>query len=263
MKIRLFRNSLFLLLLAGCATSPLGRKQLILVPEDQMNEMGSQAFQKMKDSQPIDTDPQLKSYIQCIVDPLTVRAGGAAAGKNWEVVVFKSDQANAFALPGGKIGVYTGILQVAKTPSQLATVIGHEIGHVIAQHGAERVSQEMGTQLSLAMIRSMSSKSTNSDRLMSLIGLGAQIGILLPFSRAQESEADLIGLDLMARAGFDPHASVELWQNMIHAAGGKGPPSWLSTHPASETRIKQLQAHMTEAELKSNQAKGLAPVCHR
>jgi predicted Zn-dependent protease len=244
----------------ACATSPLGRKQFIAVPDSQMNEMGVQSFQQLKGSEPIEKDPTTNQYVQCLVDPLLQAAQGQTEEKSWEVVVFKNKEANAFALPGGKIGVYTGIIQVGKNDSQLAAVIGHEIGHVIAKHGAERVSQQMGTQLGLSALGT-----TVNPNVMGLLGLGAQVGILLPFSRTQESEADLIGLDLMARAGFDPRQSTELWKNMIAKSGGNSPPKWLSTHPASEDRIAELEKNMPGAMLKYDQAKaaGKVPHCKR
>jgi predicted Zn-dependent protease len=253
------------MILNACATSPLGRKQLIFVPDSQMNEMGAQAFQQMKSSQPVDKNTQTQKYVNCVVDPLTRLLGKDTFDGKWEVVVFQDSSANAFALPGGKIGVHTGLLKVARTDSQLAAVIGHEIGHVIAKHGAERVSQQTGTQVGLTALGALTPTNPNKDLLMGLLGVGTQVGILLPFSRTQESEADLIGLDLMSRAGFDPNQSVELWQNMIAASGGGGPPKWLSTHPASEDRIKDLQKHMGSAAVKYDQARaaGHEPQCDR
>ena len=245
------------------ATSPLGRKQLLLVSDGEMDQMGAQAFQQLKTTQKADQDPATKNYIQCIVGPLTQAARHQTSVEKWDVVVFEEKSANAFALPGGKIGVHTGILKVAKTPDQLAAVLGHEIGHVIARHGAERVSQETSAQLGMAVLGSITPNNPNKNLLMGLIGVGTQVGVLLPFSRTQESEADLIGLDLMARAGFDPRESVALWKNMISATGGAGPPQWLSTHPASENRIQDLQAHMSGAltQYEAARASGHAPAC--
>lgn len=249
----------------GCSTSPLGREQLMLVSDSQMDQMGTQAFQQLKSTQPIDQSSTNRSYVQCIVSPLTEAAATQTPVTQWEVVVFKSPDANAFALPGGKIGVYTGILKVAQTDAQLATVLAHELGHVISRHGAERVSQQAGTQLGMAALGAIVSNNPNKGILMSLLGVGVQVGVTLPFSRTQESEADLVGLDLMARAGFDPRQSVELWKNMIVASGGSGPPQWLSTHPASENRISTLQSHLPEAIAQFNQAQGAgkAPHCLR
>ena len=256
-----------LFLSVACATSPLGRKQLMLVPETQMDQMGAEAFQQLKVKEAVDTQPDNSRYVHCLVGPLTVttqnKYPGEALPKSWETVVFKSDSVNAFALPGGKVGVYTGLLKVAKTDAQLAAVLGHEIGHVIARHGAERMSQQAGTQLGLAALGHLTRDNPNRDILMGLLGVGVQVGILLPYSREQEREADLIGLDLMAIAGFDPRQSVALWKNMILASSGKEPPQILSTHPASLSRIEALQKHMPDALVLFNQAhaEGRRPVC--
>lgn len=233
------------LLLTACATSPTGRTQLTLLPESQMSAMGDQAFQEMQKETPKETDPELNAYVNCVAQAVTAEAGGDV--ERWDVVLFKDDAVNAFALPGGHIGVYTGLLKAAKNQDQLATVLGHEVAHVLAQHGNERVSQGIATQQAVALIGGMVGGSNGGKRAttLALLGLGAQVGVLLPFSRLQESEADRIGLDIMARAGFDPRASVQLWENMA-AAGGDGPPQFLSTHPAHGTRIKDLQARMDE-----------------
>jgi predicted Zn-dependent protease len=176
---------------------------------------------------------------------------------------------NAFALPGRKIGVYRGMLAVAENSSQLAAVIGHEVGHVLARHGNERVSQATAAQLSqtavAATVASADMSSATGQLIMAGVGLGAQYGVLLPYSRAHESEADLIGLQLMAKAGFDPRESVTLWQNMASASGGQAPPELVSTHPSNETRIASLQANLPAAiELeKQARAQGYRPGCRR
>jgi predicted Zn-dependent protease len=235
----------------------------MLVSGPQVDQMGEQAFQQIKQKEQTETDPVINRYVKCVVNPLANQSRGKVNESQWEVVVFRNNQANAFALPGGKIGVYTGLLNVAKNQDQLATVIGHEIGHVIANHGAERMSQQAGTELGLQALGSLTKNNPNQGLLMGALGVGAQVGILLPFSRTQESEADLIGLDLMAKAGFNPRQSVDLWKNMIAASGGNAPPQLLSTHPASENRIQELEKNMPEAEAKYQNAKasGLAPSC--
>ena len=229
-----------------------------------MSLMGAQSFAELKKKTPIESDPKINRYVQCIVKPITDAARGKVDVSEWEVVVFKDPTANAFALPGGKIGVHTGILPVAKTPSQLAAVLGHEVGHVIAQHGNERVSQGEAAAILMGVTQLALHQMKERDKKLVLAGLGVglQFGALLPFSRSQESEADLIGLDLMAKAGFDPEQSVELWKNMM-AVGGKAPPEWMSTHPASENRISNLQAHIRdhEADYQSALARGSAPQC--
>lgn len=232
------------LLLLACTESPLGRKQLLLMPESQMAQMGATAYSEMKTQQAVVTDAQAVSYVRCVTAAITTSLGGNGS---WEVNLFRDDSANAFALPGGKIGVNTGLLKVAETPDQLAAVIGHEIGHVMAQHGNERMSIQMATQTGMQLMKTLSGEpSEEKQMLFGLLGLGAQFGVTLPYSRAHESEADLIGLKLMAAAGFDPRASVTLWQNMAHASGG-APPEFLSTHPSSQTRIEALRANMAQA----------------
>jgi predicted Zn-dependent protease len=166
----------------------------------------------------------------------------------WEVVVFRDDSANAFALPGGKIGVHTGLLKVAQNQDQLAAVIGHEIAHVLAEHGKERVSEQLVAQGGMSLLSAVigNPEDPRHGLLMGALGLGAQFGVLLPHSRAQESEADIVGLDYMAKAGFDPRQSVNLWQNMA-AAGGGQQPEFMSTHPSHGTRIQNLQAAIPKA----------------
>ena len=232
-----------LIVLVACATSPTGRSQLKLFSNDKVAEMGAQSYQQMKQKEPIDHSTADNRYVKCVADAITAQVGG-----QWEVTVFEDDQVNAFALPGGKIGVYSGLLDVAQTDDQLAAVIGHEVGHVLADHGNERISQQYATQGGLSVISAFlgGQGGAGSDAIMSALGVGAQVGILLPFSRAQESEADTIGLELMARAGFDPRQAVTLWQNMSKQ-NGNSPAEFLSTHPANESRIQNLSSHMNQA----------------
>jgi predicted Zn-dependent protease len=248
--------------LASCATSPLGRRQLKLFPESQMATMGLAAFDKMKQELPQSRDPRTRTYVSCIATAIVSTLEGARS-QGWEVAVFQDDSANAFALPGGRIGVHTGLLAVAENPGQLATVIGHEVAHVIAGHSNERVSQAFATQTGLQLAQVMAGASSPAQQqLIGLLGLGAQYGIILPYSRAHEREADLLGLDLMARAGFDPAESVRLWANMSRA-GGRQPPEFLSTHPAHETRIRDLQNRMPAATrlYDTARASGKRPRC--
>lgn len=235
--------------LAACATSPTGRNQVLLFSSDQLAQMGEQAFTTMKQEQSVSRKPVQNSYVECVARSITALVPESVYPGQWEVVVFDEDQVNAFALPGGKIGVYTGLLNVAENQHQLAAVIGHEIGHVIAEHGNERMSQStlinMGTQAVGQVLAANEVGQTGP--IMAAIGLGMQVGVQLPFSRTHESEADLIGLSLMAQAGFDPRQSVDLWQNMEAASGGQRQPELLSTHPAPQSRIENLQANMAEA----------------
>lgn len=252
-----------LVILSGCATSPLGRTQLVFFPDSEMNRMGVLAFQDIQARTPLEEDPVIRSYVQCVAAAMLQRPGGNAGDSTWEVRVFRQDQANAFALPGRKIGVFTGMLKVTENQDQLAAVIGHEIAHVQARHANERVSTGYLAQSGSQLIAAMAGGSAQTrSNVMAMLGVGTQVGILLPFGRAQESEADLIGLDLMAKAGFDPRQSIRLWQNMGATAGRK-PPEFLSTHPASETRIRQLRQRMPEAIKLYEQARaaGHHPAC--
>jgi predicted Zn-dependent protease len=185
---------------------------------------------------------------------------------NWEVRVFASDDLNAFALPGRKIGVYTGLLKAAQNQNQLATVIGHEVAHVLAKHGNERMSTNFAAETGLQLVSVLAGDpgSAQSQTVMALLGLGTQVGVLLPFSRAQEEEADILGLDLMAEAGFDPSASVELWQNMAAMSEGQ-PPEFLSTHPGTQSRIQALSNRMPRAiNLQQEaRARGRNPDCRQ
>lgn len=233
----------------SCATSPTGRNQVLLFSSDQLAQMGQQAFTDMKQKQDVSRQPVQNQYVECISQALTPHVPQSVYSGQWEVVVFDEDQVNAFALPGGKIGVYTGLMKVAENQHQLAAVIGHEIGHVIAEHGNERMSQgaliNMGTQAVGQILAA--NEVAQTGPIMAAIGLGVQVGVQLPYSRAHESEADLIGLQLMAQAGFNPRQAVDLWKNMEAASGGQRPPELMSTHPAPSTRIDDLQANMSQA----------------
>ena len=245
-------------LLAACATSPTGRTQLVLMPDSQMNQMGLQAFTNIKEKTPVEQGRATNNYVQCVARAITNEVGGS-----WEVVVFKDDSANAFALPGSKIGVHTGLLKVAENQHQLATVIGHEVAHVLANHSNERVSQQFAVEQSLGLVSAIASPQTGTGKtLMGMLGVGAQYGILMPFSRVQESEADQYGLNLMARAGFDPRESVNLWINMGKANKGQ-PPEFLSTHPSHSSRISDLKRQMATAMPLYQQAgaAGKRPAC--
>ncbi|GAA4361687.1 M48 family metallopeptidase [Kangiella marina] len=253
-------------LVTACATSPTGRNQVTLFPESQMSQMGSAAFTSMQQSEKVSSDRNQNRYVTCVVNALVPELNTVAPDMNstrWETKVFIDDSANAFALPGGKIGVHTGMFNVAGNASQLAAVLGHEMGHVWARHGNERVShQYIGTAgLQLAAILS-GEPTAEKQQLLGLLGVGTQVGAL-KFSRTHESEADEIGLTLMARAGFDPRESVALWKNMAKQGGG-GTPEFLSTHPATDTRIRDLQAQMDQALKLYQQAKaqGKRPNCH-
>ena len=256
--------SLFL----GCATSPTGRTQLLLMNPAQMSEMGQAAFVEIQSETPKSTDTQKAAYVRCVANSIVaILTPGELEGlavNDWEVELFADDSANAFALPGGRIGVNTGLLVVATNQDQLATVLGHEVGHVLAQHGNARMSN---TQLAQSGMTAASiflgGDASEQQQVMGLLGVGVQYGVLMPFGRADESEADEIGLVLMARAGFDPRESVPLWQNMGRAAGGAAPPEFMSTHPSHTTRIADLQAEMPQVMplYEKARASGKKPNC--
>ncbi|KAA3647430.1 MAG: M48 family peptidase [Proteobacteria bacterium] len=256
-----------ILILAACATSPTGRNQLILVGDEQMQKMGISSFQQIKSDKKISNNLAQQEYVACVAENIIEALPEQWANRSWEVVVFDDDSANAFALPGGKIGVHSGLLTIAETPSQLAAVIGHEIAHVLARHGAERVSLQVaaqtGMQVADIMARQHVEGSTEQQILMAGLGIGTQVGVLLPFSRTHESEADQYGLNLMARAGFDPAESIQLWQNMDKASKGQRPPEFLSTHPEPENRIEALRRYLPEAQQLQQQAinQGRRPNC--
>ncbi|MGL6260784.1 M48 family metallopeptidase [Vibrio sp. WXL210] len=235
--------------LTACSSSPTGRNQIILFSDSDMSSLGSQSFEQMKQELAISKDKQVNAYVQCVTNAITAYVPPQTSFTEWEVVVFDSEQVNAFALPGGKIGVYTGILNVATDQDQLATVIGHEIAHVLADHSNERLSQSqlanVGLQITDVALAG-SGAGEYRGATMAALGLGVQYGVILPYGRAQESEADIIGLDLMARAGFTPTASVSLWQNMAKASGGSQPPEFFSTHPSHSTRIKDLREQIAK-----------------
>lgn len=237
---------LFLISVSACSTSPTGRKQIHLLPESQLQSMGSASFAEMKKKQPLSRDKALIGKVRCVVDTLLNRNGMNPS--EWDVQVFEDQSLNAFALPGKKIGVHTGIFKAAQNQHQLAAVLGHEVGHVIARHGNERVSQQLIVQggLTAAQLTIDSSKDTGKAVLAGL-GLGASLGIILPFSRSHETEADEMGVRYMSNAGFEPAEAIQLWANMAKESKGSGP-EFLSTHPDPSNRRKKIGSLLPEAE---------------
>lgn len=234
-------------LLAACATSPLGRRQFMLVSNAEVSQAGIASFSDMQKKLPQSKNAQQLRYVNCVSAaivgeiPRLQAVGKLRVPPSWEVALFDSKDVNAFALPGGKIGVYTGLLNVAASQDQLAAVIGHEVTHVLAGHSAERYSEQMASQVGSVLVQATTG--INGD----LIGMATNAFILLPFSRTHETEADLLGLDLMASAGFDPRQSIVLWQNMARASGGNKPPEFMSSHPSDETRIRNLSERLNIA----------------
>lgn len=232
-------------LVSSCATSPTGRKQILFHSATELSAMGSSSFEQMKKEQAISTDKKVNAFVQCVADFITPNVNSQVHKGEWEVVVFDSEQINAFALPGGKIGVYTGILNVTENAGQLGAIIGHEVGHVIEHHSNERLSanklQNMG--MTAATVALGATDVENKGLWMAGLGVGLQYGVIMPYGRAHESEADIVGQDLMAKSGFEPSASIDLWQNMAKLSKD-APAEFMSTHPSNKTRIKQLTEHL-------------------
>ncbi len=232
----------------------------MFLPDAQVNQMGLQAFSDLKRTKPTSNNPSFNHFSHCIATAITQEVGG-----KWEVVVFKDKTPNAFALPGNKIGIHTGMLSLVANQDQLAAVIGHEIGHVLAKHSNERASQQMAVSQGLNIVQAVSSPQTAlGQTAIGLLGIGAQYGILMPFSRTHESEADIMGLDLMAKAGFDPRQSINLWQKMEQFSQGREPTEFMSTHPSHATRIQDLEQHMPQAMnlFQQAHAMGKQPHCN-
>lgn len=248
---------------AACDSSPTGRRQLALLPEQKLAAMGARAFAEMKRTQPLETDPPTLAYVRCVARAV-LQALPADQRDGWEIAVFRDPAPNAFALPGRKIGVTTGLLTVAATPGQLAAVIGHEVGHVLARHANERATQELAVQGGLALVDLLyqSEAGWKHEALRNALGLGAAYGVLLPFSRTHEREADALGLALMAEAGYDPRESLALWRAMARV-GGPRPPAFLSTHPSPESRFQDLEAQLAavDARYRAAVARGGPPPC--
>lgn len=248
---------LFVVLMYACSSVPItGRKQLSLVSDQEVLSMSLQQYGEFINQAPLSTDAKNKALVvrvgQNIANAVTTyykSHGMESQLKNfsWEFNLVNDSQVNAFCMPGGKIVVYTGILPVTKTETGLAVVLGHEVAHALAKHANERMSQQMAVSLGgVALDVALSKKSAGVQQLGSAVfGLGAQYGVMLPFSRKHELEADQMGLILMAIAGYDPREAPAFWQRM--AANGSKVPEFLSTHPSDATRAKEIQACLPEA----------------
>ena len=210
--------------------------------------LGLQSYQQvLAQSESIDSGPELE-MVRRAASRLASATGKTGAEFDWQVSLIRSPQINAFCLPGGKIVVYTGILPITQNETALATVLGHEMAHATSRHGSQRVLQQNLAQTALTGV-AMSLSDMDYDKqcaVMGALGAGTQFGVLMPFSRKDESEADVIGLLYMARAGYDPRESIRFWQRMENV-GGPQPPEFLSSHPSHGTRIQQLQAEMPKA----------------
>lgn len=230
---------------SGCTTvTETGRSQLMLVSASQEAQMGLSAFDQIKNEEKISTDPALNKRIQRIGKRIAESVGREVPNAQWEFVVFDSPTVNAFALPGGKVGVYTGLIKLADSDDEIAIVMGHEIAHVTSRHGAERVSQNYavaGVGMLAAIGMEMKDVDpTKRNLALAAYGMGTQVGLALPYSRLHETEADSVGLRFAAGAGYDPRAGASFWKKMA-AQGGQKPPEFLSTHPSDAKRIANLE----------------------
>ena len=246
-------RSVLAVLLVGavvaCETVPYtGRTQIMLLPETAEWQMGLDSYQQILQKARLSRDPAQTEQVRRV--GLRIAQATGRSDYRWEFNVIDDKQANAFCLPGGKVAVYTGILPITRDDAGLAAVLGHEAAHAIARHGGERVSQTLLVQTGLVATQAALARRDprTVQTVTALLGAGVTVGLLLPWSRGQESEADRLGLIYMARAGYHPSAARDLWVRMAGAARGRArPPEFLSTHPAEATRIRQIEAWMPEA----------------
>jgi predicted Zn-dependent protease len=246
-----------LLLLAACSTVPVtGRSQLSLVPESQLLAMSQQQYGQFLRENTLSSDRNASQMVERVgtriagaVERYMREQGMALEGYAWEFKLVASEQVNAWAMPGGKVVIYEGILPVTKDDAGLAVVISHEIAHAVAKHGSERMSHLLLAQLGgMALAQALSDKPQQTQALwMAAFGLGAQVGVLMPYSRVQENEADHLGLVFMAMAGYNPNAALDFWQRMSAQKQGGSVPEFLSTHPSDATRINNIRSLIPEA----------------
>ncbi|MBN2266812.1 MAG: M48 family metallopeptidase [Candidatus Babeliaceae bacterium] len=250
--------SILIFFLVGCATTPITmRRQLLLVPNDELIALSATSYNEILQNSTrasSTTDEQMVTRVGQRIAAAAedfMRENGMQEelkNYNWEFNLIEDQQVNAFCLPGGKIAVYTGILPVTQSETGLAVVVGHEVAHALANHGGERLSQELIVQLGASAISDAYTKNPTKTKaaLFQVYGIGSQVGVLLPYSRLQESEADTIGLILMARAGYDPHEAPRLWERMSALEKERGL-EFLSTHPAPNTRIEKIKQDLPKA----------------
>lgn len=245
----LFIISISMPLLYSCATTPVtGRSQFMLVSEQQEEELGLKAYQEVLSKEKVSKDPQLNAMVNRVGS--RVAAVANKPGYNWQFTVIEDDKtANAFALPGGKVAVYTGILPYTKDEAGLAFVIAHEVAHAMARHGGERMSQQLLLQLGQQGLNAaIANRSPAAVEAVNLgYGLAGTVGVVLPFSRKQEYEADEIGIELMAKAGYDPRQAPTFFERMLKDSNKQSPPAFLSTHPADQERINRLRELIPKA----------------
>jgi predicted Zn-dependent protease len=247
------------MLLVGCATVPLtGRRQLSLVSQSEMVALGAQSYEQFLEESHLSQDARETEMVRDVGTKIALSAEeflrehgmeGELEHYQWKFSLIEADTiVNAFCMPGGKVAVYSGILPVAQGEDGLAVVVGHEVAHAIANHGGERMSQLLLAQLGgMALSQAVKEQPEKTQQLAMLAyGVGANVGVLLPYSRKHESEADRIGLIIMARAGYDPQTAIPFWKRM-NEQGGERPPEFLSTHPAPERRIQDIRDQLPEA----------------
>ncbi len=235
-----------LLSFTACVTTPeTGRRAFVMTSEGEEAQLGLQAFQEVKTKERVSTNPKWNAVLQRVGQRIA-----AAANKpsfQWEFVLLESKQVNAFCLPGGKVAFYTGIMPIALNEAGMAAIMGHEVAHATARHGGQRMTQAFGMQLGLSGLSAVlgGGSSTEKNLLMAALGVGANVGVALPFSRSNEAEADEIGMIYMARAGYDPHEAPQLWDRMSKLGGGG--PTILSDHPSSPSRKAALEGQLPRA----------------
>lgn len=239
---------LLILLIAGCTTVPYTeRSQFMMISEAEEVRLGESAFEQVKQESDLNTDARLSALIHRVGHRIAMTSG--TQDLDWEFIVIEDKKANAFALPGGKVAFNTGILELCVDEAGVAVVMGHEIAHVLARHGAERLSQSRMLRIGETVLSIVMSSSAPAARstVLNAYGIGTKLGVMLPFSRSHESEADGIGLSLMANAGYDPTTAVEFWERMAEESKGKKKVELLATHPAHDMRIGKLKERMPEA----------------
>jgi predicted Zn-dependent protease len=236
-----------------------GRAARVALSEGQELALGLESYREvLSQSEVVTSGPEVE-VVQKVVRRLEVATGEAGKKMDWQVSVVSSPQVNAFCLPGGKMVVYTGILPVARTEAGLATVLGHEMAHATSRHGSQRLLQSKLSQTLLTGANASLALGDMDPRqkmeVMAALGAGAQYGILLPFSRSHESEADEVGLYYMARAGYDPHEAIQFWERMEQNSSGPQPPEFASSHPSHGSRIARLKEHLSQAQQEYSRAR--------
>lgn len=241
---------MFVAVLSGCVS----QAQIEISSDDE--------FQRMRTSMPLSNNLTDRAYVRCVARSIIAQLDEPYVSYDWEIELFDSNDVNAFAMAGGKIGVLSGLLNVATNQDQLAAVLGHEVAHVTEDHTLERANRDAVTR-NVAIFGSEVLDASTGLETTDIMVFGAQVGLMLPYQRSAESEADTVGLVYMSAAGFDPRASITLWTNMAKASGGAGPPPWLSTHPSGDSRIAELAGEMIDVLPLYNKAleEGRRPNC--